>query len=291
MTKLPKLTPSETIEIPSDCYWRAGLNNNLYWWKNPHNQPEKETFELNVYSVGKQSKTEYPINNRSGLLFVDRKSHLYFGESVTIGDKVYVYDKAEDLLWSWDPDERIHTFAITVDTKGRLWYTTTEFDNSVYSYDPTNGLVSYPLIKIDTVEGLAVTDNKTIYSIQLPTVGHIVMCSDINGNVLHQVGEKDIKRAYSEKAEDWEIYYPENIFYDEKDRLWIDEMGRDCITIVDSALNIIGRFDYKDFDLKSPKDTKGQMNGRFHFGFGDDLLWVKEARETPEIILHSYIIE
>lgn len=292
MSKLPSLIPKETIEIPHDCYWLFGLDENIYWWKKTKNQNEEENLVLSIYSENIPSIKEVAIKSSSQLLYVDKQSNFYFGQNLTIGNRVTVFSQDGSLLWSWEPDERIHSFAYTVDSHGKFWYVSTEIDDQIHSYSSDFGFVSYPLPKIDTVYGLAVSVHDTIYSNQLPTVGHFIVCSDFDGKVLHQIGEIDIERAYSGIAEDWEIYYPDDIFLDSKDRLWIDEMGRDCITIVDSSLNIIGRLDYNDFGITSRYQVgPSWMNSIWKYGFGNNLLWVKEPRKTSEIILHSYRIE
>ena len=285
MNKLPSLTRVDTLEIPSDFYWRAGLDNNIYWWKKTEYEDASKSLVMNIWSNRETMKKDYPIRSSSALLFVDRKSQLYFGETYAIGGKVDVFDLEGNLQWNWEVPKRIHSFAVTVDKQGALWFVTTEVENNtIYSYDPTNGLLSLPFPGVDTVYGIVIMDYSKIYSIQNPTVGHIVMCSDFSGNVLHKRGKVDLKKYDPDNQEYWPIYYPENIHLDEFSRLWIDEMGRRCLTIVDSSLNIIGRYDHKDFGLQTPI-------GGYKFGFGAKMLCVIEPKETAEIILHSYIIE
>lgn len=297
MSKLPVLIPGETIEIPSDCYWVAGQDENLYWWKKPEEQIEQEYLALNLHSEGISTKKEIPINSSSCLLFADKDSNLYFGQTLTIGNRVTVFRQDGDLLWSWEPDEKINSIAHTVDAHGQFWYvssdvgfSTTKVEEKAFSVSPGTGLTEYPFPRIDMVYGIAISEHETIYSNQLPA-GHYILCSDYKGNIIHKIGAIDPGKGDMDNAADWEVFYPENIFLDSKDRLWIDEMGRDCITIVASNLNIIGRLDHDDFGLRSPLETQGRANGKFEYGFGDKLLWVKEARYTPEIILHSYRIE
>lgn len=274
------------LTLPPNSQWTVGQDDNIYWW--PSFSPDTPNSKTrNVNTMRNETIDTLPLTLKEGVhvLAVDKNSRFYLAQTINIGKWISNYTKTGECLWTWCPPTPLHAFAHTIDSTGKLYYVPSDGANkNIYGYHPQIGLEAYNLPVFDTIYGIAVNGSE-IYSIQLP-LGHFVVHSNPQGETQKILG--DLKNfGKSEEKSLWPVFYPEGIQLDEAGNLWITEMGRQCLTVLDRDLNILQRFYQTDLEIET---KEGQALKFKHFGVGNRTLWLEHATEQ-KTQLYSYLID
>lgn len=283
MKRTPHLHLVDKTTLPARNEWIMGQDDNIYYWLSPRNTSNSSMKDVTVCKGGDSHVLPLTINNANHILAVDKESCLYIGQNINVGEWVGLYTQTGECLWEWRPDVCIHTFAYTIDSLGRFYCIPSDTSiKKVYCYQLEIGVEVYDFPVLDTVYGIAV-NNLGIYSVQLP-IGHFVVLSSIDGEIKKVLG--DLLNLGKDDEALWPIFYPEAIQLDRMGNLWIAEMGRQCLTVLDKDLNILKRFYKTDLEIQT---IKGQEPRFMHFCIGYELLCIEYSTER-EIQLYSYII-
>jgi hypothetical protein len=283
MERKPHLYLVDKITIPARSEWIIGQDDNIYYWVSPQDAYNSSARSVTIYRSEDRCVLPLIINDANHILAVDKKSCLYIGQNINVGEWVGLYAQTGECLWKWHPVIPIHTFAYTIDSLGKFYYVPSDTNiKNIYCYQPKLGVEIYDFPVLDTVYGIAV-NNRGIYSIQLP-IGHFVVLSGIEGEIKKMIG--DLHNLGKDNESLWPVFYPEEIQLDRVGNLWIAEMGRQCLTVLDPDLNILKRFYQTDLGIQITREQEFRFM-RFHIGY--ELLCIEHSTDK-EIQLYSYIV-
>ncbi len=287
MLNVPSIKNTETITLKTQTNWLVGLDDRLYWWNSEKDQNHfGHSLEIKAHFNQHTETLLLPVNTVDHLLMVDERSQLYTGASITIGERIRVFTNQGKLLWDWQPHDVIHAFAYTV-SDGAFWFVPTKLGNKyVYEYHPKRGCKTHALPIYDTVYSMVVTLEKRLFTTQLP-LGHFVIHSDQYGNILHQLGNpQNLGKGDNENI--WPIFYPEDIRMDKLGRLWVAELGRNRLVVLDQTLKVIRYLTLSDLGLNIHRK---ELFKPLKIALGKNFFWIHEPDPySEEIRLHCFQI-